>query len=249
MTLSREGPPNLLLRWLTENPDLVVVAHPNPLGLGPRRFVRMTRRHYVFDRPGQGESVLPVTAECVRTADGFTTLGGKIVYRRAGAAGEVYARVLPRDLFNEAKFLKCLGRLALLVHDGQAGPLSCAADGGPFDVRQDPADGGLVARNVTFRVGAAPVPVKSVYNSKAPYPLVFTAADGGEADVFDHGGDLTAEFAAHLHHLSGGARVQTEGAGDHGHPRQHPHDPQERRPDEAGDAAGGAPDGQAEGRG
>ena len=30
-----------------------------------------------------------------------------------------YRRVLPRDLFNEAKLLKCLGQLALIIHDGQ----------------------------------------------------------------------------------------------------------------------------------
>ena len=30
---------------------------------------------------------------------------------------EMYKRVLPRDLFNEAKLLKCLGRLCLLIED------------------------------------------------------------------------------------------------------------------------------------
>lgn len=30
-----------------------------------------------------------------------------------------YRRVLPRDLFNEAKLLKCLGQLSLMIHDGK----------------------------------------------------------------------------------------------------------------------------------
>lgn len=29
-----------------------------------------------------------------------------------------YQRVLPRDLFNESKLLKCIGQLVLLIHDG-----------------------------------------------------------------------------------------------------------------------------------
>jgi hypothetical protein len=29
-----------------------------------------------------------------------------------------YNRVIPRDLFNESKLLKCFGQLALLMHDG-----------------------------------------------------------------------------------------------------------------------------------
>ena len=28
-----------------------------------------------------------------------------------------YTRVLPRDLFNEAKLMKCMGLLTLLIHD------------------------------------------------------------------------------------------------------------------------------------
>jgi hypothetical protein len=28
-----------------------------------------------------------------------------------------YRRVIPRDLFNEAKLLKCLGKLSLLIHE------------------------------------------------------------------------------------------------------------------------------------
>lgn len=34
-----------------------------------------------------------------------------------------YQRVIPRDLFNEAKLLKCLGRLSLFIHDGKSPPI------------------------------------------------------------------------------------------------------------------------------
>ena len=30
-----------------------------------------------------------------------------------------YERVIPRDLFNEAKLLKCVGLLVLKIHDGE----------------------------------------------------------------------------------------------------------------------------------
>lgn len=48
-----------------------------------------------------------------------------------------YTRVLPRDLFNEAKLLKELGFLSLAVHDGKRDCgriLEVAYDGEPFDI-------------------------------------------------------------------------------------------------------------------
>lgn len=105
-----------------------------------------------------------------------------------------HPRVIPRDLFNEAKLLKGLGRLALMIHDGLAGPLAAEHDGDPFVIEQDPSDGGLYVANLTFRVGARALELKSVYNSKAPYPLVFAGLDGGEEPVFDDGGFFTRAF-------------------------------------------------------
>ncbi len=77
--------PRTLSAFLAANPALEVVAHPNPAGLGPRRFLRQSKGEYLFDRPGLGVSSMPVAADFEMTADGFTVLGGRIVYRRTHA--------------------------------------------------------------------------------------------------------------------------------------------------------------------
>jgi hypothetical protein len=55
-----------------------------------------------------------------------------------------YTRVLPRDLFNEAKLLKELGFLSLAIHDGKHACgriLEVIHDGKPFDIcRSDSGD-------------------------------------------------------------------------------------------------------------
>lgn len=71
-----------VLAFLKANPDLEVIAHPNPAGLGPRRFVGLTGGEYVFDRPGRGTSYLTPSHVTELTADGFTAVSGRIVYRK-----------------------------------------------------------------------------------------------------------------------------------------------------------------------
>jgi hypothetical protein len=126
---------------------------------------------------------------------------------------------MPRDLFNEAKLLKCLGRLTLLIHDGLAGPLRVRhrAPSRGFKIARYDGDGGLYVVNLAFYAKRGPrrrepVHVKSVLNSRAAYPLVFSSRsvrrgdpwDGAaEADVFTDAGGLSAEFAAFLSVLSG----------------------------------------------
>lgn len=109
-----------------------------------------------------------------------------------------YLREIPRDLFNEAKLLKCLGRVALLVHDGVEWPLAIEYDHGPFDVRQDPDDGGLYVANFTLWFRRTRVTLKTNYNSKAPYPLSFFDDRHGTGPVFDDDGTWSEEFKAYL---------------------------------------------------
>jgi len=105
-----------------------------------------------------------------------------------------YTRVLPRDLFNEAKLLKCIGRLCLLIHDHQTPvPMSFADDGDPFSIWQFQDDGGLFVRNLSIRVRDRNIVFSSVYNSKANYPLM--ARDGNDRYlVFDEHGGFTEAF-------------------------------------------------------
>lgn len=89
-----------------------------------------------------------------------------------------FTRVIPRDLFNEAKLLKCIGQLVLHVHEGQVSGLSFEHDGDPFQIEQCEADGSLYVTNVRFAGdNGQEVNVGTVYNSKEPYPL-YTAEDG-----------------------------------------------------------------------
>lgn len=107
-----------------------------------------------------------------------------------------YQRVLPRDLFNESKLLKCLGQLALLVHDGQI-PLKMDFIGESFDIDQRESDGGLYCSTVKFYLGdddEDDLCLYSAYNSKSPYPLFLGTADGDEIAVFYADGNPTVEF-------------------------------------------------------
>jgi len=107
-------------------------------------------------------------------------------------------RTMPRDLFNEAKLLKGLGQLALLIHEaGGASPLLPASlhldhDGETFAIEQHPHNGSLYVPSITLYVGheMKVVALASEYNSKDPYPLTFDDLDR----VFCDDGQFSAEF-------------------------------------------------------
>ncbi len=117
----------------------------------------------------------------------------------------MYPRVLPRDLFNEAKLLKCMGQLSLKIHDGLRWPLKLemtSHENFGFVVRQNPDDGGLFVTNLTLSLNGFKVRVESVYNSKQPYPLVFYDEHLGVGCVFNDDGSLAEEFEAYLDRLA-----------------------------------------------
>ena len=103
-----------------------------------------------------------------------------------------YTRVLPRDLFNEAKLLKCVGQLALLIYDGLPWPIGLLHRTPPkgFVVHRYEGDGGLYVGNLDLvaRVGAGRyrIALKSGLNSRGPYPLVFgdKKVPAGEYSLF-----------------------------------------------------------------
>lgn len=115
-----------------------------------------------------------------------------------------FKRVIPRDLFNEAKLLKCLGQLALVLHDGKDAVGRSLppgwkiefiepeyADG--FRVVQNPADGGLSCAAVRALFRGRPVRLWTVYNCRDPYPLCFDVAGEKEwtdGRVFNDNGHL-----------------------------------------------------------
>lgn len=105
-----------------------------------------------------------------------------------------YTRVIPRDLFNESKLLKCLARLSLLIHDGMADGRLCLklydAEQG-FKIEQDAGSGDLYCVNLVLTIGREEIGLASVYNSKAAYPLMFNDRTG---PVFDKDGAFADEF-------------------------------------------------------
>lgn len=96
-----------------------------------------------------------------------------------------YTRVIPRDLFNEAKLLKCLGALSLYADDSEGGALSVQFYGDGFEgfeVCQNPADGSISVYNVRIWIGGREVRAFTPLNSRAPWPLWLEYLDAQRSD-------------------------------------------------------------------
>lgn len=107
-----------------------------------------------------------------------------------------YNRVIPRDFFNECKLLKCMGQLALKIHDQQL-PDNIIIEwaneiGEPFDIQQD-INGDLFVANYRLTINGVPVYFATSYNSKNAYPL-FCEIDGEIIEVFNDHGGFTNDF-------------------------------------------------------
>lgn len=112
-----------------------------------------------------------------------------------------YTRVIPRDLFNEAKLLKCVGRLSLLVLDRMA-PKGLTIDetGEPFRVVML-QEGALTIINYPISVHGIPHTFATPVNNRSNYPLDMQV---GESDdyftirVFDESGNFEPEFLDYM---------------------------------------------------
>jgi len=90
-----------------------------------------------------------------------------------------YNRVLPRDLFNEAKLLKCVGAIAILIHDEMIPGLRMheRCKGG-FVIDQDQSGGSIWITNLDFTdESGVPVYFSTKLNSKEAYPLTMRYRD------------------------------------------------------------------------
>ena len=111
-----------------------------------------------------------------------------------------YIRVIPRDLFNEAKLLKCIGRLIIVNGETTLSMMSVQHDDEPFNIVQDTADGALSITNIQFKKGQHYIRFYTAYNSKRNYPLFY--AFGDEEDfVFDEEGNYSEEFKTFIKSL------------------------------------------------
>ena len=91
-----------------------------------------------------------------------------------------YQRVIPRDLFNEASLLKCLGQLALLHHDRPVEGLeiehSEPCEG--FQVLQDPSSGAIFCPFVrAVNIRGDSVVLQRPLNSRQDWPLEIELTD------------------------------------------------------------------------
>ena len=113
-----------------------------------------------------------------------------------------YQRVIPRDLFNEAKLLKCLAQLSLLVHDEKCNlrvvhdEHSSMVYGNSFEIDQHPEDGSVYCTNLRFyrNSGGRCLDLRSSLNSREPYPLLCCDEDDAGVEVFHDDGSLTEDF-------------------------------------------------------
>jgi hypothetical protein len=108
-----------------------------------------------------------------------------------------YMRVTPRDLFNEAKLLKCMGQLSLKILDCATPCNILLKDtGNPFKIALMD-DGFLTITNIKVKIQVKKniyYPVfRSLYNSKSNYPL-FCTHENCDHRVFDESGEFDQEF-------------------------------------------------------
>lgn len=110
------------------------------------------------------------------------------------AANVNYYRVCPRDLFNEAKLLKCMGRLCLYILDGITPVEMTNSDNGKGFKIGLLDEGSLTITNLTIKIKGKPYLFKTTYNSKANYPLFLQTEDYEDILVFDDEGNFDADF-------------------------------------------------------
>jgi hypothetical protein len=104
-----------------------------------------------------------------------------------------YQRIIPRDLFNEAKLLKCMGRLCLLIHDDMT-PVEMSFDEvDKFEIGQLKSDGALTIANMHVYIKGKEFLFKAQYNNKHNYPFKLEH-DDADYQVFDENGNFDQEF-------------------------------------------------------
>lgn len=109
-----------------------------------------------------------------------------------------YVRVLPRDLFNEAGLLKCIGTLWIALDETGGHSARIEEEDVPrFDIVQD-AGGGLTVANLTFTIGGVPHRLMRPLNSRESWALFVEECEGDPdfdpVRVFDGVGRLSDDM-------------------------------------------------------
>lgn len=106
-----------------------------------------------------------------------------------------YMRVIPRDLFNEANLLKCLGQLYIKIESVGLTHVAQFSEGhlSHFEIAQDPSDGSIYVANLQFLVRDRNWHLSRPLNSREPWPLYASRGDD-VVPVFDDDGTLSIEM-------------------------------------------------------
>ena len=105
-----------------------------------------------------------------------------------------YRREIPRDFFNEANLLKCLGQLSLIIHDREYRNIKFVTTSSPssgFNIHQD-ADGSLFCSNWILCIDDKLINLYRPLNSREEWPL-YAYYDEEEYEVLA-GGKLHNDF-------------------------------------------------------
>ncbi len=110
----------------------------------------------------------------------------------------MYARVIPRDLFNEANLLKCFGNLYLRLEVLSLPDVYLDHDDELFAIDQHEDSGAIYIKNVRLVVRGTHVHIERPLNSRYAWPLYLTTPDDEEISVFDDDGNLSEEMMKFL---------------------------------------------------
>lgn len=118
-----------------------------------------------------------------------------------------YLRVCPRDLFNESKLLKCIGKISLYILDNYFYPIEIREEiENPeegFKIEKSLSSGDLFISNYHVYVKKEEITLVSLLNSKQEYPLIYIPnTEEDEMFVFNQDGYPSTEFLENLKRLN-----------------------------------------------
>ncbi len=98
-----------------------------------------------------------------------------------------YRRVIPRDLFNEANLLKCLGQLWMKteIYQGRSPrPVLILHTGNEWNIQQNDADGSIHSGSITVMIRNQAYDHHRPLNSREPWPLWLSLRCDPDAEEF-----------------------------------------------------------------
>lgn len=108
-----------------------------------------------------------------------------------------YYRVIPRDLFNEANLLKCLGQLYLKLEELNTPLVKLYTEDFEeekgFEVQQNSSNGSLFVANILLEIKGEIYTIFRPLNSRHPWPVYIIYKDD-YFKLFDDFGELSDDF-------------------------------------------------------